>query len=187
MASWRPVLLLGVILAGPLTVLQGKSSPEIDVTRRQPSPAEQRAPAPDVQSPRVAEGFIDRRFQTRTWEGGTSRFNQRRASIQVQETRPKRMVDVPRVEHKTIPLATAPQSGRMASVRNFDHVRENQIAPSMRDPVVVNVQQAVRPAPTNKEGGELTMRDANRFTFKRNSYEDAPLRVQRAGSGEAAP
>jgi hypothetical protein len=135
-------------------VAEAKDPRDADLSKRQPSPSERRFPEPNVQSPKVIEGFTDKRFQTRKWEGGNmSRLNDRRSSIQVQETRPKNIID-------------------------------KKMAPSMRDARVVNVRQAARPAPTNQEGGELTMRDANRFTFHRNSYEDGPLRVQPAASGE---
>jgi hypothetical protein len=166
-------------------VAEAKDPRDADLSKRQPSPSERRFPEPNVQSPKVIEGFTDKRFQTRKWEGGNmSRLNDRRSSIQVQETRPKNIIDKKTVEFRTVDRKMSPQDGRVAFVRNFDRVHENKMAPSMRDARVVNVRQAARPAPTNQEGGELTMRDANRFTFHRNSYEDGPLRVQPAASGE---
>lgn len=183
MRGTYPLALAGMVLLAAFSFVQAKDPTDVDLSKRRPGPSEQRAPAAPVQRPKVAEGLIDRRFETRMWDGKMSRFNQRSSSIQVRETQPKKVVETRRLDYPSIQPRIAPQSGRVAFVRNFDRVRENRMAPLTSGATVVRVQEVARPAPVNQTE-EMTMRDINRFTFRRNSYSDEAVRVQPAASGE---
>lgn len=185
MLAIRRTLLIALACAATCSVADAKDPREVDVTKRQPNPAEQKVPM-RVQDPKMASRISDKRMPITRWHGEFSSIGQRRSSISVRETNQKNMVKPQIVPMNRLNRKTAPQNGRVAFVRNFDHVRENKKVEKFRDARVVNVQEAARAAPTReKENKEVSMRDVNRFTFHRNQYEEGPVRVQQPGSGES--
>jgi hypothetical protein len=180
MSAWSKVMVAGLLGLGILgSTVDAKDPREIDLSKRQPAPAERRVPM-KVQEPKKLEGFTDQRFPITRWHSEFSPIGRRRANIQVQESSDKNLIrpqvmDVPRVTR-----ITAPQSGRLAYVRNFDNVRENRMVPALRDAPVVRLRETPKPE-SIEEKGEPTMRDINRFTFHRNQYKEDPVRVHQLG------
>lgn len=171
----------GLLLAASFSVANARLPREADLTLRHDEIQNKRAPM-DVKQPQVMHGFTDQRFPVTRWHNKFSPIGTRRAPITTGATRETRMIQPEVIAVNRIAHRNAPQHGRLANIRNFRHVRENEMVPSLRDAEVVQVREVSRPAFGNEER-PTSMRDINRFTFQRNEYEDGPAPVRKAASG----
>lgn len=124
-----------------------------------------------------------KRFPMKQWHAEFNSIGKRRAPIDMKESQQKTMIQPNVIDMKTFDRKIAPQSGKMADVRNFDFVKENRMVEEYQDAEVVTVEEMSRPASPN-EGKEISMRDLNRFSFQRNHPDTGGSRVQRTASEE---
>jgi hypothetical protein len=177
----RLAMLVALTLLVSITGADANSSRKADLTKRQSQIADKRVPVKTVDIQKNT-ALGDKRMPVKMWHGEFNAIGQRRAPIEVRETNPKTRIRPEIIEVEKKERRIAPQSRRMAHVRNFDQVREKQLVPKYRDAEVGSVQQMSRPAPSKKQGEELTMRDLNRFSFQRNHPDAGGPKVEKAGS-----
>lgn len=180
------VMVVSIVLLATvdLAARQRHAGNSVDLTRRNTEIQQRRVPI-QMKEMRTIEGFTSRRFETGRWQGERNeRIQQRRAGIDVSETQRKNIIQPPIHKFAVKERIDARENRRMATVRNFDRVQENRIAPDFRDPPVVDVREMTRPAPGEENREPISMRDINRFSFQRNHSPEPGLRQDRAG-GEA--
>lgn len=150
-----------------------------DLTERQSSIGDKRFEGPRRDLP-LHEGLMDKRFPMESWHGKFSPLGQRRAPIEVSETRDKRMIRPEVREIDKLEWGMARQNQQMAYLRNFDHVQEKTMVRRYEEAEVGAVR---REHPDLKvEGKDFSMRDLNRFSFQRNHSAEGGLKEIRAGS-----
>ncbi len=155
-----------------------------DLSKRQTQIGDKRAPM-KVQEMKMNDQLTSKRFPIKEWHGQYSSLGNRRAAIDVRETRDKKIIQPQVMDMKTKELKMSPMGERKAFVRNFDQVQDRSLVPAYRDARVVAVNQAATAAPSRTEQGKTpSMRDINRFTFQRNHSDAEGLKIQKAGSGE---
>lgn len=177
-------MMLVVLTFGLSTSLSADLYPrEIDVTKR--AKIGDKMFSTKMYDMKMNEGLMDKRFPVKTWQGGTSPIGDRRADIDVGESRDKEIIRPGVIEMEKRERKMAPINGRKAFLRNFDRVREKRLVPAYsEEATVVHVKDASVPAPSEKQPNETSMRDINRFTFQRNHSDASGLKVEKAASEE---
>ncbi len=180
MFAWRKFAILGFALAISVSVVEGNEPRIVDLSKRQPDPAQRIVPF-KMQEPKMLDGFTNQKFPVSKWHSKFSPLGTRRAPIAVENTFKKDLITPQKLEFGKVDLKMAPLDGRRAYVRNFDRLEEKKLDPGMRDARVTDVREMSTPFRT-ADGKTPSMRDVNRFTFSRNAYGDEPLKVQEAGA-----
>ncbi len=170
-------MLLGLALVVSATWAGADAPKQADLTKRQSRIAEKQVPM-KMHDMKMNEQFSGQKIPIKRWHTEFSPIGQRRSSIQVRESHEKTMIRPEVRDLKTVELGMSPLAGRMAYVRNFDQVRDNDLVPKYRDATVVTVQEISTPAPSNKQE-ELSMRELNRFSFQRNHLDSGGAHRQR--------
>lgn len=182
MLSAARFLVVIPLLAGTAPMVEALDPAKADLGKREEAIEHKRFPQKII-DPKMAEGLTDRRFPITRFHTEFNSIGRRRAPIEVREAREKKMIRPEVLNMKTFERKMAAEDGRLAYVRNFDRVRENELVPALRDADVVTVKEMSRPA-RNEETKELSMRDINRFTFQRNHSDDGPVPVQKPAPRE---
>lgn len=132
----------------------------------------------------AAESLRERRFPVETWEKERARLIEQRASVDTTRRRP-----MPRIESRQASIATtpreivrAPQDQSRATIRHFDRIERPETATRFSDAPVVRIQ------PGRERIANLlataSLRDFNRFQFRRNRSDEEGIPVQQAGTPE---
>lgn len=181
MSGFSKALFVVLTLALSATFAEAASR-KVDLTRRQSEIGEKKVPI-KTKELKMNKEIADQKIPIKEWHGRFSSIGQRRAPIEVRETNRKKEIRPDIVEMKKVDMKMAPESGRIAYVRNFSKVRDKDLLPKYRDADVVTVKEMSVPALSNPQD-PLSMRDFNRFSFQRNHSGAGGADVQSAGSGE---
>lgn len=179
MSAGSKTILVALVLAVSTATMVVAAPQPADLTKRQTAIGDKMAPM-KTRELQMNDQFGGQRIPIKQWHAEFSPIGQRRSSIEVRERRDKEMIRPTVLQMQSIDAKMAPQSGRMAYVRNFDQVQENSLVPRYRDADVVTVQEMSTPASPEKK--ELSMRELNRFSFQRNHSDSGGARVDQAAS-----
>lgn len=162
---------LSVAVAAPRRVDMGKRSDLLENTVNF-----------DTRNP---HGELDNQFQGKTmdlkeWHGNFSSLGEKKSNLQDDRSRYNRdTVEMGRFDKKTLDLQKSPDSRRMATIGNWNNLKEQVMASKftnteLKTPEGRRFQQMV---------DEVSLRDINRFETQRNMTDEGIPEIK-AGSGE---
>lgn len=171
-------MLLGMFLGVGVSTAQPKP---LDLEKRATRQAEKRFEAdivPFEKDPR----FVDRTVEPKRWKDRKVEWKVRRARIEVEEARPKRVRTFP-VEEKRVrsPEPVGPEWRGTPNLKDLEEARKPELAPLVRNARVIDgyLGKTDYQAMVDK----LSMRDINRYQFQKKHAREPGLDEIRAGGG----
>lgn len=129
-----------------------------------------------------ASSLQDKTFPIKEWNKHFSSLGSKRAPIALREKDAKKRFDVEILERKTVDFEMSDWNKRMADLHQRAGIEMDKKAQLTADRKLYNMM--LQDAPHYQElAEELSLRDLNRFQFRRNHSADS-VPVQKAGSGE---
>lgn len=158
--------------ANPLSGLLGRKADRVEEKRVEKK----------IWSKPEASGLQDKTFPIKEWNKHFSSLGSKRAPISMSEKDGKKRFEVEVMERKTVSFDMSKWDDRMADLHKRAGIQMDEEAQLTADRRLYNMM--LQDAPHYQELAEkLSLRDLNRFQFRRNRSDDA-VPVQKAGSGE---
>lgn len=176
----KPCLPLFALVAA--TTALGAIPTKLETLGRKAERVEQKRVEKQLWTKPQASGLQDKSFPITEWNKHFSSLGSKRAAITMSEKSKKERFEVKKLEQKTIRFETSPWSARMAELHERAGIELDDEAQLTADRKLYNMMlQDVRHYQELAE--ELSLRDLNRFQFRRNRAPEG-LPVQKAGSSE---
>ncbi|PXA04750.1 hypothetical protein DDZ13_06160 [Coraliomargarita sinensis] len=124
----------------------------------------------------------DKTFPIKEWNKHFSSLGSKRAPITLDEKKKKERFEVEVLDRKTMDLEMSRWNERMADLHKRADIKMDKEAELVADRKLYNMM--LQDSPHYMElAEELSMRDLNRFQFRRNRSDDG-VSVKKAGSGD---
>lgn len=157
--------------ANPLSALVGRKAESVEKKRVEK----------EIWTGPKASRLQEKTFPIKEWNKHFSSLGSKRAPIAVGEKKKKERFEVKVLERKTVDFEMSEWNDRMADLHKQARIQLDDKAQLTSDRKLYDMM--LQDAPHYKEMAEkLSLRDLNRFQFRRNHSDDG-VPVQKAGSG----
>lgn len=130
----------------------------------------------------VNSSLRDKTFPIKEWNKHFSSLGSKRAPIALDEKQKKERFEVKVLDRQTVDFDMSEWNERMANLHKRAAIQLDEKAQIAADRQIYNMMLQDRQS-YREMAAELSLRDLNRFQFRRNRSPDTPL-VQKAGGGE---